>query len=144
MENQTGNAVTDTRDLSVSESSNDQYGKIKINNNVIAVIAHETAQKVQGVVELHGSLTDGLAEIIGKKPKDRGIRIEKEGDEFLTIDLSVVIEFGVNIPEVCVKVQGAVKKAIESMTGQKIFAVNIVVQGIRSKNEDVNKELNWK
>ena len=69
MENQTGNAVTDTRDLSVSESSNDQYGKIKINNNVIAVIAHETAQKVQGVVELHGSLTDGLAEIIGKKPK---------------------------------------------------------------------------
>ena len=96
MENQTGNAVTDTRDLSVSESSNDQFGKIKINNNVIAVIAHETAQKVQGVVELHGSLTDGLAEIIGKKPKDRCIRIEKEGDEFLTIDLSVVIEFGVN------------------------------------------------
>ena len=29
MENQTGNAVTDTRDLSVSESSNDQYGKMK-------------------------------------------------------------------------------------------------------------------
>ena len=38
MENQTGNAITDTRDISVPDSGNDQFGKIKINNNVIAII----------------------------------------------------------------------------------------------------------
>ena len=56
------------------------------------------------------------------------------------IDLSVVLEFGVNIPSVCVKLQSAVKKAVEDMTGQKIFAVNIVVQGIRNKNEVSSEE----
>ena len=61
MENQTGNAVSDTSELTVSETQNEQYGKIRINNNVIAMIAHETAEKVPGVVELHGSLTDGIA-----------------------------------------------------------------------------------
>ena len=140
MENQTGNAVADTSELNVSETPNEQFGKIRINNNVIAIIAHETAGKVPGVVELHGSLTDGIAEMIGKKAKDRGIRIEKENEEFLTIDLSVVLEFGVNIPSVCVKLQSAVKKAVEDMTGQKIFAVNIVVQGIRNKNEVSSEE----
>ena len=139
-QNQQGNAVADTRDLVKENQSKEEYGKIQINNNVIAVIAHETAGKVHGVVELHGSLTDGIAEMIGKKSKDRGIRIEKENEEFLTIDLSVVIEFGVNIPDVCVKLQSAVKKAVEEMTGQKIFAVNVVVQGIRSKNELAKEE----
>ena len=139
-QNQQGNAVADTRDLVKENQSKEEYGKIQINNNVIAVIAHETAGKVHGVVELHGSLTDGIAEMIGKKSKDRGIRIEKENEEFLTIDLSVVIEFGVNIPDVCVKLQSAVKKAVEDMTGQKIFAVNVVVQGIRSKNELAKEE----
>ncbi len=139
-QNQQGNAVADTTDLVKENQSKEEYGKIQINNNVIAVIAHETAGKVHGVVELHGSLTDGIAEMIGKKSKDRGIRIEKENEEFLTIDLSVVIEFGVNIPDVCVKLQSAVKKAVEEMTGQKIFAVNVVVQGIRSKNELAKEE----
>lgn len=134
-QNQTGNAVADTRDLVKETEPKDEYGKIRINNNVIAVIAHETAQKVHGVVELHGSLTDGIAEMIGKKTKDRGIRIEKENEEFLSVDLAVVLEFGINIPSVCMKLQSSVKKAIEDMTGQKVFAVNVVVQGVRCKSE---------
>lgn len=132
MTDQAGNAVADTRDLSVAESTGSDYGKISINNNVIAIIAHETAKKMPGVVELQGSLADGIAGMIGKKSKDRGIRIEKENEELLTIDLAVVLEFGVCIPEICVQLQAAVKEAVEEMTGQHVFAVNVVVQGVRN------------
>ena len=132
MTDQAGSAVADTRDLSVAENTDSGYGQININNNVIAVIAHETAKKMPGVVELQGSLADGIAGMIGKKPKDKGIRIGKENEELLTIDLCVVLEFGVRIPEVCVQLQSAIKDAVEDMTGQKVYAVNVVVQGIRN------------
>jgi len=132
MTDQAGSAVADTRDLSVVEGTDSGYGQININNNVIAVIAHETAKKMPGVVELQGSLADGIAGMIGKKPKDKGIRIGKENEELLTIDLCVVLEFGVRIPEVCVQLQSAIKDAVEDMTGQKVYAVNVVVQGIRN------------
>ncbi len=135
MKEQTGNAVGDHRELSVTEATDSGYGKISINNNVIAIIAHETAKKVPGVVELQGSLADDLAGIIGKKSKDKGIRIEKESEELLTIDLAVVLEFGVRIPDICVQLQSAVKEAVEDMTGQQVFAVNVVVQGIRGTAE---------
>ena len=135
MNEQTGNAVGDHRELVVKEAAESGYGLISINNNVIAIIAHETAKKVPGVVELQGSLADDLAGIIGKKSKDKGIRVEKEGEELLTIDLTVVLEFGVKIPSICVQLQTAVKEAVEDMTGQKVYAVNVVVQGIRNIGE---------
>lgn len=135
MEEVTGNAVADTKELAVSEASGSEYGQISINNNVIAMIAHETAKKVPGVVELQGNLADGIAGIIGKKTKDKGIRIENENEDFLTIDLTVVLAFGVKIPEICVQLQAAVKAAVEDMTGQQVFAVNVVVQGVRNLEE---------
>jgi len=135
MENKTGNGVADTQEFSLPEAVGSDYGQIRINNNVIAIIAHETAKKVPGVVEMQGSLADDLAGMIGRKSKDRGIRVEKENEELLTIDLTVVLEFGVRIPDICVQLQAAVKEAVEEMTGQQVYAVNIVVQGIRSQNE---------
>ncbi len=135
MTNQTGSAVVDPQELSVTESTDSGYGKISINNSVIAIIAHETAKKMPGVVELQGSLADDLAGIIGKKSKDKGIRVEKENEELLTIDLAVVLEYGVRIPEICVQLQAAVKDAVEDMTGQQVYAVNVVVQGIRNTTD---------
>ncbi|HEY5621877.1 MAG TPA: Asp23/Gls24 family envelope stress response protein [Pontiella sp.] len=136
MENQTGNAVADTHEITVAaETSGSEYGQIRINNNVIAIIAHETAKKVPGVVELQGSLADDLAGIIGKRTKDKGIRVEHENEELLSIDLAVVLEFGVKIPDICVQLQAAVKESVEEMTGQQVYAVNVVVQGIRGTTE---------
>jgi uncharacterized alkaline shock family protein YloU len=135
MKDQAGNAVADPQEFTVAEATGSEFGQIRINNNVIAIIAHETAKKVPGVVELQGSLADDLAGMIGKKSKDRGIRVEKETEELLTIDLAVVLEFGVRIPDICVQLQEAVKESVEEMTGQHVYAVNVVVQGIRSVAE---------
>ena len=135
MKDQAGITVDDPQDFTVAEATGSEFGQIRINNNVIAIIAHETAKKVPGVVELQGSLADDLAGMIGKKSKDKGIRVEKESEELLTIDLAVVLEFGVRIPDICVQLQEAVKQAVEDMTGQHVYAVNVVVQGIRSTGE---------
>ena len=77
MENQTGNAVADTRDFAITETPGEGIGQIRINNNVIAVIAHETAEKVPGVVELQGSLADDIAGMIGKRRRIVGFGLKK-------------------------------------------------------------------
>ena len=140
MTEQAGHAIADPREFTVAEQSGSEYGQINIHNNVIAIIAHETAKNMPGVVELQGSLADGIAGMIGKRPKDKGIRVEKESEELLTIDLAVVLEYGVCIPDICVQLQSSVKEAVENMTGKKVFAVNVVVQGIRNTSTKTEGE----
>jgi uncharacterized alkaline shock family protein YloU len=106
-------------------------GSVRIHNNVIAAIAHEAAARVPGVVELSGTLVDELADMIGKKGRDRGIRVAVEAENSIVVELTVILEFGVNIPEVCGQLQTEVRQAIEEMTGKNLQAVNVSVQSIR-------------
>ena len=104
-------------------------GTIHIHNNVIATIARLAALKVQGVVEMSGTLVDGLAGMIGKKSADRGIRIDAE-DAAVVLELQLILEFGVNIPQVAWQIQNEVRGAVQQMTGKTVKAVNIIVQGL--------------
>jgi len=106
-------------------------GSVRIHNNVISMIAHEAAERVPGVVELSGTLVDGLADIIGKGSRDRGIRVAVESENTITVELTVVLEYGVNIPTTCGQLQNEVRKSVEDMTGKTVQAVNVSVQGIR-------------
>jgi len=128
-------AIPPARNYPVPEEKDDDssLGSVRIHNNVIAVIAHEAAACVPGVVELSGTLVDELADMIGKKSRDRGIRIAVEAENSIVVELTVVLEFGVNIPEVCGQLQNEVRRSVEEMTGKKVQAVNISVQSIRRK-----------
>jgi uncharacterized alkaline shock family protein YloU len=106
-------------------------GAVEIHNNVIAVIAHEAASRVPGVVELSGTLVDELVDIIGKRTRDRGVRVAVDSENTIIVKLTAVLEYGVYIPEVCGKLQLEVRKSIEELTGKRVQAVNISVQSIR-------------
>ena len=112
-------------------------GAVEIHNNVIAVIAHEAAGRVPGVVELSGTFVDELADIIGKRTRDRGVRVAVDSENTIVVKLTAVLEYGVYIPEVCGKLQLEVRKSIEEMTGKKVQAVNISVQSIRRPAKDI-------
>ena len=105
-------------------------GAIHIHNNVISIIARLTALKVPGVVEMIGSFVDGLAGMIGKKTNDRGIRVDVV-DNMVTIELHVVLEYGVRIPQVAWQLQNDIRQAVEQMTGKSVKTVNVVVQSVR-------------
>lgn len=132
-------AVPPAREYPIPEEVHDDssLGSVRIHNNVIAVIAHEAAARVPGVVELSGTLVDELADMIGKKNRDRGIRVAVESENSIVVELTVVLEFGVNIPEACGQLQNEVRQAVQNMTGKHVQAVNISVQSIRrTKNPE--------
>ncbi len=114
-------------------------GAVQIHNNVISTIARLAALKVPGVVEMSGSFVDGLAGMLGKKPVDRGIRVEFE-EAGIVLELHVVLEFGARIPKVAWQIQSDVREAVMQMTGKPVKSVNVIVQNLRFPGEKAPAE----
>lgn len=110
-------------------------GAIMVHQGVIAVIARIAALKVPGVIEMSGSFTDGLASMISRNSGERGVRVEMQGQK-VNLDVNIVIKYGANIPQVAWAVQNEVRRAVEDMTGKKVGAVNVLIQGVRLSAEN--------
>ena len=76
------------------------------------------------------TLTDNIQAALGKDLISPGIKVSEDDDECITIQLDILVYFGVNIPQLCYDIQTKVKRNIESETGLEIKAVNIQVVGI--------------
>jgi uncharacterized alkaline shock family protein YloU len=108
-------------------------GSIRIADEVVEVIAGLAASEVEGVVGMSGGLVGDLAHMLGRnKNLSKGVKVEV-GEHEVAVDLFIVVEFGVLIPEVALGVQEAVKEAIERMTGLKVIKANVHVQGVNTK-----------
>lgn len=111
-----------------------KHGKVNIADDVIGVIGSIAASEIEGIKALSGTFSEEVMEIIGKKSFNKGIHVEML-DEKVTINLSVVVDYGAKIHEIAKLVQESVKLAIESMTGLEVIAVNVLVEGINTKIE---------
>ena len=79
------------------------------------------------------SLTENIQAAFGRDLINPGIRVTSEND-LITIQLDILVYFGVNIPQLCYDIQTKVKRNIEAETGLEIKAVNIKVVGIDERN----------
>ena len=113
---------------------------IKIADDVIAVIAGAAASEVSGVASMAGGFARGISEVFsGKKNFAKGIKVET-GDKETKIDVNIIVEYGVRIPDVAYEIQTRVKKAVEGMTGLKVSEVNVHIQGVKTQQENVQDE----
>ncbi|MBP2653003.1 MAG: alkaline shock protein 23 [Firmicutes bacterium] len=114
-------------------------GSIRIADEVVGIIAGMAATEIPGVAGMSGGLVGGIAEMLGKKNLSKGVKVEV-GEREAAVDLFIIAEYGVRIPDVALKVQENVKRAIESMTGLDVVEINIHVQGVgfavETKDED--------
>ena len=129
-------AIKETEENEIISSDNTG---IKISNDVVASIAGVAVSEVTGVYSMAGGIAGGISEVFsGKKNLTKGIKVEV-GEKDTKIDVNIIVEYGVRIPDVAFEIQGRVKKAVETMTGLKVSGVNIHVQGIKT-NVTENKE----
>jgi uncharacterized alkaline shock family protein YloU len=113
----------------------EKNGTVRIADEVVGIIAGLAATEVKGVAGMSGGVVDGISELLKKKNLSKGVRVEV-GETEAAIDLYVVIEYGAKIPEVAIKIQENVKKAIESMTGLIVVEVNVHIQGVEFHQEE--------
>lgn len=110
-------------------------GAIRIANEVVGIIAGLAATEIKGVAGMSGGIAGGIAEMLGKKNLSKGVKVEV-GEKEAAVDMYVIMDYGVSIPDIAWRVQENVKKAIESMTGLTVVEVNVHVQGVSFHNED--------
>lgn len=126
-------------DMTVSEEFNDTgTDSIKISNEAVATYAGIAVSEVPGVYAMAGGFSLG-----GKKNLTKGIKVEA-GEKNTKIDVNIIVDYGVRIPEVAFEIQTRVKKSVEAMTGLKVLEVNVHIQGVhpRSDKDDKNQNEN--
>jgi uncharacterized alkaline shock family protein YloU len=103
--------------------SSSELGRITIANAAIEHIVGETVRECYGVVAMAGP--KWLPERARK-----GIDISREGDG-VTIDLHVVVEYGLNLAEVASTVRNRVSYEVGRMTGVPVRAVEVHIDDVR-------------
>lgn len=103
--------------------------RIRISEEVIATIAGIAASEVENLASMSGGLKDGIAGVFGKKSFGKGIKVEARENE-VTIDMSIIMQYGCKIHEVSRQIQQMVRTAVEDMTGMSVTSVNISVLGV--------------
>ena len=109
-------------------------GSVTFADEVIAIIAGLAATEIKGIASMSGNMGNSINEMLGKKDHTQGVKVEV-GKEEAAVDLYVVLNYGLSIPDVCKEVQENVKKAIETMTGLRVVEVNVHVQGVKFEKE---------
>lgn len=113
-------------------------GLIRISDDVVATIAGLAALDTPGVAAMSGGISEGLAKRLSGKNVQRGVTVEV-GQLEAAIDLRVILNYGCKIHEVCRDLQQNVKEAVENMTGLNVVEVNIKVEGVAFKEEEVEE-----
>ena len=109
--------------------------EIQIADEVVSVIAGKAVSEVSGVAGMAGGFAGGISEVLsGKKNLSKGIKVDVT-EKQVKVDVNIIVEYGVRIPDVAFEIQNRVKKAVEAMTGLKVLSVNVHVQGISTTEE---------
>ena len=133
-------SIKQRTDAELDEENLEDYGDIRIADEVIRIVASLAAQEVPGVVSMSGGLTDGINRFLGKENASKGVRLKFEGK---TVNASVYlnVEYGYCIPEIALEVQEKVKEAVEAMTGYEVQFVDVNVEGVaKRETKELEKE----
>ena len=122
----------------IQMNANDN-GSVIFATDVVSTIAGLAATEVEGVTNMVGA-SSGLADLFSRKNQSsksltKGVKVELSDDNKVTVSLTIVVDYGSPIPEVAGNIQENVKKAIETMSGLTVTAVNVHVSAVSFEKE---------
>ena len=107
-------------------SNNKQSGKIVYNTGIVQNIVALAVAEVEGVIPTEGK-KDGVS-----------LYLEKDG---VYVDISVVVKYGYNVPDLAYRIQQTVKQSVENMTHFKVAEVDVHIQDVIFCDPQPEKEV---
>jgi uncharacterized alkaline shock family protein YloU len=107
-------------------SEKNAMGTIRYNEDVIKAMVGIALNGIEGVAGIEGR---GTGNILGRKYLSHVNKIAVE-EKRVSLDLSIVVKYGLPLRDVAQQVQQKVKEIIESMTDLNVGAINITVSGL--------------
>ena len=106
-----------------------EKGSINISEEVIAGVVKSAVCEVEGVAGLSYTAGAELAELIGLKTVNKGIKVQFV-DGKIIIDVIINVMYGCNIVQVARDVQEKIITLLQASTGIEQTEVNVHVSGI--------------
>lgn len=122
-----------------AEYERTDIGTIQIAPEVIEVIAGLATVEVDGVAGMSGGFAGGIVELLGRKNLSKGVKVEV-GQREAAVDVNIIVEYGIRIPEIASEIQLNVKRSIEMMTGLHVVEVNVHIHDVHFKTPDKPEE----
>ena len=108
-----------------------ELGSVSVTDQVVAMVAGNSCLDCYGIVAMCAKRAkDGIVEMFKKENLTKGIKVAVAEDS-VSINLYIVVEYGVSIAAVAKTVMETVKYNVETLTGVKVSKVNVSVEGIR-------------
>ena len=107
-------------------------GKISYNEDFIGKIAGVNAMECYGILGMASkNAGDGIVSLLKIDNLKKGVSVTTDGTENISVELYVVVKYGVSISAVAANIIETVKFGLENMTGLNVESVDVVVQGIK-------------
>jgi uncharacterized alkaline shock family protein YloU len=119
------------RRVNMKGHMNTQIGEISIDNDVLAKYAGASAIECFGVDGMASvNMKDGIVKLLKKDSLSHGVNVTLE-DNKITIDLHIIVSYGVSISAVADNLISNVKYNVEEFSGIEVKKINIFVEGVR-------------
>lgn len=111
---------------------NTSFGNVQIDKDVITKYVGSSAIECFGVVGMASvNMKDGLARLLKRESLRHGVGVKVSSENKITIDLHIIVSYGVSISAVADNLIGNVKYKIEEFAGLPVEKINVFVEGVR-------------
>jgi uncharacterized alkaline shock family protein YloU len=112
--------------VEAASSLSSPLGRISISHEAVAHIVGRVAAEAYGVVAM--APRNPRERVLSR---NRGISVGGTAEEGVTIELSVVVEYGLNLAEVASTLRNRVRYEVERLTGLRVAEIEVRIQDVR-------------
>lgn len=108
-----------------------ENGSVNVSTSVYTEIAGTAASNCFGVKGMAArSVSDGLYHLLRKESMAKGVRVEFNEDNTISIDLHIMVDNGVNLSAVGSSIISEVRYVVSECTGTEVRAVNVYIDSM--------------
>jgi uncharacterized alkaline shock family protein YloU len=114
------------------EQHAEDLGAVQMHKKVIGDIAAAALKEIPGVYLAQFGFLGSLCELFGYK-NFPGVMVRVDKDRQVSLQLRVVVEYGVSIPSMANRIQDIVRAAVERAADIDLKEVNVNIQAVERK-----------
>jgi len=111
------------------EFSKVDLGSIQVHKKVLADIAATAIGEIDGIRLVPQDLKDQVLQILGQN-NHTGVTVSVDKAGQVSIDVKILVRYGLNIPDVARHTQDVVRSAVEKTVDIVLKDISVNVQGI--------------
>ena len=108
-----------------------ENGSVNVSTNVYTEIVGTAASDCFGVKGMAASsLTDGVYHLLRKESVGKGVKVQFNEDDTISIDLHIIVDNNVNLNAVGASIIEQVRYTVTKCTGTEVRAVNVYIDSM--------------